>query len=94
MATDLVSVVNLVFDILILAAGLWMYTKSKNTMPFYIGVAFAFFSVSYIITLAGLATVLALPIVVIRAAGYLLILFGLLYGRAAGAAAAPAKKKK
>jgi hypothetical protein len=94
MAVDLVTVVNLVLAMTICAVGLWNYGRTRNTMSFYVGVGFFFFAMSHIITLAGIATEMWVPVMVARIAGYLLALFGLVYRGNAGAAAQQQGKKK
>ncbi len=94
MAIDLVTVVNLVLAMTICAVGFWEYGKSRNTVAFYLGAAFAFFGMSHVITLAGLAAQLGLLLMVVHIVGYVLVLFALLYHMTPEAAPEPPKKKK
>ena len=69
--------VNLVLCIIILVLGIWGYSKKKDDVPLYIGVAFGLFGVSHIITLLGLAPGLTIFLIVIRLIAYLLVVFAL-----------------
>ena len=68
---------NLVFCLVILAFGIWVYFKYKSFAALYIGIAFAFYAVSHVLGLLGLAESLNTVGVVTRAIGYLLTIFAL-----------------
>jgi len=70
-------VMNLVFCLVILAFGVWVYFKYKSSAALYIGIAFAFYAVSHVLGLLGLAGSLNMVGVVTRAIGYLLTIFAL-----------------
>ena len=70
-------VMNLVFCLAILAFGVWVYFKYESSAALYIGIAFAFYAVSHVLGLLGLAESLNMVGVVTRAIGYLLTIFAL-----------------
>jgi len=72
-----VTIVNLVLCVIILALGIWGYSKKKNDVPLYIGIAFGLFGVSHLLTLLGLAAGLTAFLIVIRLIAYLLVVFAL-----------------
>lgn len=72
-----ITLVNLILCIIILAMGIWAYTKKKGDVPLYIGIAFGLFAVSHLITLIGMAAALNVFLIVIRIIAYLLIIFAL-----------------
>jgi len=72
-----VTSINLVLCIVILALGIWAYVKKKYDVPLYIGIAFGLFGISHALTLAGLAGSLDAFIIVIRIIGYLLVIVAL-----------------
>ncbi len=80
MAFDLVTVVNMVLAMIICGVGIFLnYTRSRSMVYLYTGIGFGLFAISHAIVLAGQDAALAFPLVVIRIAGYLIVLFGLLY---------------
>ena len=68
-------VANLVFCIIILVMGIWIYKKTKNKLPLYFGIAFGFFGISHVAAILGLATDLAYPLLATRVIGYLLSIY-------------------
>ena len=72
-----VVTVNLVLCIIILALGIWGYSKKKGEVPLYIGIAFGLFGVSHLVTLLGLAAGLTAPLIAVRLIAYLLVVFTL-----------------
>lgn len=72
-----VVTVNLVLCILILALGIWGYSKKKGEVPLYIAIAFGLFGISHLITLLGLAAGLTAFLIAIRLIAYLLVAFTL-----------------
>lgn len=77
MAWDLVTTINFVLCVVILALGIWAYAKKKGDVPLYIGIAFGLFAVSHLMTLLGLAAGLTALLIVIRLIAYLLVVFAL-----------------
>ena len=72
-----ITVVNLILCVIILALGIWAYSKKKSDVPLYIGTAFGIFAVSHLITIIGMAAVLNIFLIVIRLIAYLLVIFAL-----------------
>jgi hypothetical protein len=72
-----VTSINLVLCIVILALGIWAFIKKKWDVPLYIGIAFGLFGVSHALTLAGLAASLDAFVIVIRVIAYLLVIVAL-----------------
>ena len=69
--------VNLVLCIIILALGIWGYSKKKGDVALYIGIAFGIFGISHLLTLLGLAAGLTAFLIAIRLIAYLLVVFAL-----------------
>ena len=72
-----IIIVNLVLCIVILALGIWAYTKKKGEVPLYIGIAFGLFAISHLLTLLGLAAGLDVLLIIVRLIAYLLVIFTL-----------------
>jgi len=71
--SDIVTIINLVLSVLILAIGCWDYIKTKRQTPFFIGVAYGFFSVSHLITLMGVEKNFEFTVILIRIFAYLIV---------------------
>ena len=78
MALDLLTVTNLSFTIVICLLGVGLYGRKKNVGLLYIGVAFALLSFSHLLTLLDLAPRLSVPLIIVRAIGYLTIIYAVL----------------
>ncbi len=74
---DPIYIVNLTLCIIILILGFLSYKKSKDMVPLYFGIAFAFFGISHLATILGLKVTLEYPLIAIRTLGYLLVIFAL-----------------
>ena len=74
---DPIYLANLILCIVILVFGILGYKKSGDMMPLYIGIAFALFGISHLMTLLGLKQVLTVFLLVIRTIAYLLVAFTL-----------------
>lgn len=72
-----ITIVNLVLCIVILALGIWAYSKKKGEVPLYIGIAFGLFAISHLLTLLGLAAGLDVLLIIVRLIAYLLVIFTL-----------------
>ena len=68
---------NLVLCVVVVALAIVAYTSKKSKIALYIGIAFALYGVSHLMTLIGLATSLADVFLVVRTLGYLVIIFAL-----------------
>jgi hypothetical protein len=73
---DPVTVLNLCFDVVILALGAVAFVRVRGSVGLLVGIGFGFFAISYILTIFGYgsATVVLLPI---RVVGYLSVIVGL-----------------
>ena len=72
---DMGLVMNLVFCLIVLVMGIWAYVKNKSNAALYLGIAFAFYAVSHVLGLMGLAESLNVVGIVTRAIGYLLTIY-------------------
>jgi hypothetical protein len=72
---DPIYVLNLILCIIILAFGVVGYRRSRSVLPLYIGIAFALFGLSHLMTLLGLKDALAVPLIVVRTLAYLVVVF-------------------
>ena len=88
MAFDMMTAVNFVLAIIILAMGVLNFVKKKEAVSLYVGVGFGFFAVTHLLTLEGMASSLSLALAAIRAIGYMSVVLGLYI------ALKPAAKKK
>ena len=70
---DATPVANLFFAALIVIMGLAAYGKTKKNAPLYVTGAFLLFGISHLGTVLGLGDVLATPFLILRIAGYILI---------------------
>jgi len=74
---DPIYIVNLVLCSIILILGYLAYRKSKESIPIYIGLGFALFGISHLVTILGLKETLSDVLIVVRTLGYLLVIFAL-----------------
>ncbi|MBM3155236.1 MAG: hypothetical protein FJ008_07875 [Chloroflexi bacterium] len=72
-----IALVNLLLTLIILGVGIWVYTRKKSDVALYIGIAFGLFALTHLFTLANLAAVLSILIIILRLAAYGLVLFAL-----------------
>ncbi len=72
-----IYIVNLILCIVIFALGYVGYTKSKNKLPLYIGIAFGLFGLSHLATIVGLKVALGTILIIIRTIAYLLVVYAL-----------------
>jgi len=77
MAFDLVTVLNFVLNLAIIAVGLMAYMKTKGVTQLYIALAFVLFSITHLLTLLDVATAMATLVFVLRAMGYVTIIYAL-----------------
>jgi len=75
MDIDPTILTNLIFCIIILALGITSYLKMKRMWPLLIGIAFAFFGVSHLFTIIGIAESQEIVMLVTRIIGYGLTLW-------------------
>lgn len=72
-----IDIVNTALCVIILIMGYWGYTQKKQKAPLLIGIAFAFFGVSHIVTMIGLGPTLLNLLITIRVIAYLLVVIAL-----------------
>ena len=74
---DPIIFINLILCIIILVLGYFIFKKSGEKLPLYVGIAFGLFGLSHAATLAGLKVPLTLPLIIIRTLAYLLVIYAL-----------------
>jgi hypothetical protein len=74
---DPILFVNLVLCAIIVLLGILCYRKSHDPLPVFIAAAFGLFGVSHAATLLGFKVPLTLPLIVIRALAYILVIYAL-----------------
>jgi uncharacterized membrane protein (UPF0136 family) len=74
---DIVALVNLILSVLIVVLGIWAYVKTKSRVVLYVGIAFGLFGISHLLSLIGLRTGLTMPLIIIRALAYLIVIYAL-----------------
>ncbi|MFH0738168.1 MAG: hypothetical protein V1827_05990 [Candidatus Micrarchaeota archaeon] len=75
MATDLLTILNFVLCLAIAVVGYAAYRRDKNVVPLYIGLAFFVFSLSHLITIAGMGEELSGVLIVMRILAYITVLY-------------------
>jgi PAS domain S-box-containing protein len=75
--TDLMLLVNLILSLTIVGVSLWGYRRIGKPTPLYFGAAYVLFSLSHAILLADIRDGLAIELILMRTAGYLLVAIGL-----------------
>ena len=70
---DPIYLTNFILCIVILVLGCVAYARSKNKAPLFIGIAYALFAASHMITLWGLQVTLSTFLIVIRVIAYVLV---------------------
>ena len=71
---DVVNVINVLLCMAILFIGCTGYIRTKNKLPFHIGIAFGLFAVSHLISFLGMRKDLGITVILIRICGYLIML--------------------
>ena len=74
---DPILFVNLVLCIIIVLLGILCYRRSHESLPLFIGAAFGLFGVSHAVSLLGFKVPLTIPLIVIRALAYVLVIYAL-----------------
>ena len=80
---DIIVAMNLAFCILIVGLGYWGYRQSRKIskvlylLPIFVSIAFGLFGISHFVTLIGMAGTLADALIVIRALGYITVIFSM-----------------
>ena len=78
LSLELIPLTNLLFSALVVIVGLMAWRKTKEEFPLYIAGAFLLFGISHLATILWVADVLAIPLLVIRIIGYVIVI-GALY---------------
>ena len=74
---DPILFVNLVLCIIIVLLGIICYHRSHESLPLFIAAAFGLFGISHAATLLGYRVPLTVPLIIIRALAYLLVVYAL-----------------
>ena len=77
LSTDPMDLVNLIFCIVILAIGYFIYRKKDNYSAFLIGIAFGMFGLSHFTRLFGITMIPEVVIILVRVCGYLIVVSAL-----------------
>ncbi len=77
MALANINLMNLVFCVIILILAFWIYFKTKDTIPLYIGVAFLLFGSSHLAVLMTIERTYSTFFLIVRTVGYLAIIYAL-----------------
>jgi hypothetical protein len=73
----LMYAINLLLCAIILIFGLMAWRRAKKPFPLYIGIAFGLFGLSHLASLLGQAAQLEIPLIIIRTAAYLIVVYTL-----------------
>jgi len=73
----LMYAINLILCVIILIFGLMAWRRVKKSFPLYIGIAFGLFGLSHLASLLGQAAELETPLIIIRTAAYLIVVYTL-----------------
>ena len=74
---DPILFVNLVLCIIIVLLGIICNHRSHESLPLFIAAAFGLFGISHAATLLGYRVPLTVPLIIIRALAYLLVVYAL-----------------
>ncbi len=77
MVFDVTTTIYLIFSLIIVILGLWVFKIKKYLLALYIALAFALFAFSHLAILLGTASTNIL-IITFRSLAYLVIIFALL----------------
>ena len=71
------TTISLICAVAILVFGIWVHGRNRDLAALYIGVGFALFALSHLLTLVGLGSWLEPLLIVIRLGGYGLVGYAL-----------------
>jgi hypothetical protein len=74
---DPVLFINLILCIIIVVMGFLCSKRTGENLPLFIAAAFGLFGISHAATLAGLKDALVIPLILIRALAYILVIYAL-----------------
>ena len=77
MAFDVSIMLTLIFGIIIVILGLWVFKRKQYVLALYIALGFGIFILSYIEILLGLSNS-DITVIFLQALGYLIIIYALL----------------
>ncbi len=77
MVVDYTTLMNFIFGVIIVILGLWVFKLKKYTLALYVALGFGLFAVSWLEILLGAISSNNVSIILIRALGYLVIVFAL-----------------
>ncbi len=77
MALANINLMNLIFCVIIVILALWIYVRTKDTIPLYIGVAFLLFGSSHLAVLLTVERRFSTLFLIVRTVGYLAIIYAL-----------------
>lgn len=77
MAIDVITSLNLILCIAIFLLGYWCYVKRKNQMALFVGISFALFGITHIVTLLGYTARFEGVMIIVRLIAYLIVIFAL-----------------
>jgi uncharacterized membrane protein (UPF0136 family) len=74
---DGLAIMYMVFCFIICGFGIWVYSRKKDNVSLYIGIAFGLFAIDRLFVLLGSGPGLDILGIVLRIVAYLLVLFAL-----------------
>ncbi len=77
MSVDPITLMNFIFGVIIVILGLWVFKLKKYTLALYVALGFGLFAISWLEILLGSTNSNNISIILIRALGYLVIIFAL-----------------
>ena len=77
MSVDHTTLMNFIFGVIIVILGLWVFKLKKYTLALYVALGFGLFAISWLEILLGATNSNNISIILIRALGYLVIIFAL-----------------
>lgn len=76
MAVDPTVLLNLIFAVIVVIFGFWVYRAKKVVLALYLALTFGLFAISHLAILLGTPTS-DISIIVIRSLAYLIIIYAL-----------------
>ncbi|MDD1665573.1 MAG: hypothetical protein LUQ32_09460 [Methanomicrobiales archaeon] len=68
---------RLVICVIILALGIWAWRRSMDRTALFVGIAFGFFGIYYLLVILGLGGPWETGVLVLRYLGYLIVIYAL-----------------
>ncbi len=76
MALDPITLLNLIFAVIIVILGYWVYRSKKLVLAVYVALAFGLFAISHLAVLVGTPSN-DISNIIIRSLGYLVLIYAL-----------------